>query len=49
MLALSKPANGAPQVPGAPIFALHGVSDFAAHNCAGVPDTQLQAAENKLI
>ena len=36
-----------PVVPGTPILALHKVSELSVHMCAGVPDTQLQTADNK--
>jgi polygalacturonase len=34
---------------GAPVFALHDVSDFDVHMCAGVPDTQLPKVERKTL
>jgi polygalacturonase len=39
----------APQTAGVPEFALHKVSNFAAHMCDGVPDTQLKAVENETL
>jgi polygalacturonase len=38
-----------PQAAGTPIFALHKVSALAVHMCSGVPDTQLQTADNKTL
>ncbi len=35
----------APHADGVPVFALHNISDFSAHMCNGVPDTQLKTAE----
>jgi polygalacturonase len=34
---------------GVPVFALHDVSDFDVHLCAGVPDTQLAKVERKTL
>jgi polygalacturonase len=34
---------------GVPVFALHNVSDFDVHMCAGVPDTQLAKADQKAL
>jgi hypothetical protein len=39
----------APHAAGAPVFALHNVSDFDVHMCAGVPDTQVAKAEQKTL
>jgi polygalacturonase len=39
----------APRVAGVPEFALHNVSDFSAHMCGDVPDTQLKTAENTTL
>jgi len=38
-----------PHAAGAPVFALHNVSDFAVHMCGGVPDTQLKTVDNKTL
>jgi polygalacturonase len=38
-----------PQAAGAPVFALHNVSDLAVHMCSGVPDAQLKTADNKTL
>jgi polygalacturonase len=38
-----------PQVAGVPEFALHNVSDFAAHMCGGVPDTLMKNVDNKTL
>ncbi len=38
-----------PHAAGAPVFALHYVSDFAVHMCSDVPDTQLKTADNKTL
>jgi polygalacturonase len=38
-----------PRVAGAPLFALHKVSDLAIHMCSGIPDTQLQSADDKSL
>jgi polygalacturonase len=38
-----------PQVPGVPEFSLHNVSNFSAHMCAGVADTQLKTVDNKTL
>jgi polygalacturonase len=38
-----------PHVAGAPMFALHNVSDFSAHMCGDVPDTLLKTVENKTL
>ena len=38
-----------PHVAGAPMFALHNVSDFSAHMCGDVPDTLLKRVENKTL
>ena len=37
------------RAPGVPVFALHDVSDFDVHMCAGVPDTQLAKVEQKTL
>jgi len=34
---------------GVPVFALHNVSDFDVHMCAGVPDTQLAKVDQKTL
>jgi hypothetical protein len=34
---------------GAPVFALHNVSDFDVHMCAGVPDTQLAKVDKNTL
>jgi polygalacturonase len=34
---------------GVPVFALHNVSDFDVHMCAGVPDAQLAKVEQKTL
>ena len=34
---------------GAPVFAMHDVSDFDVHMCAGVPDTQLAKVGRKTL
>jgi polygalacturonase len=34
---------------GVPVFALHDVSDFDVHMCAGVPDTQLAKVDMKTL
>jgi polygalacturonase len=34
---------------GVPVFALHDVSDFDVHMCAGVPDTQLAKADKRTL
>ena len=34
---------------GVPVFALHNVSDFDVHMCAGVPDAQLAKVEHKTL
>jgi polygalacturonase len=39
----------APQVAGAPIFALHDVSNFAARTCSGVADVQLPSVQDKTL
>jgi hypothetical protein len=39
----------APRVAGVPEFALHNVSDFSAHMCGGVPDTQLKTVESTTL
>ena len=38
-----------PHAAGAPVFALHNVSDFAVHMCSDVPDTQLKTVDNKTL
>lgn len=38
-----------PHVAGAPMFALHNVSDFSAHLCGDVPDTLLKTVDNKTL
>ena len=38
-----------PQVAGVPEFAMHNVSNFSAHMCSGVPDTQLKNVGNKTL
>ena len=38
-----------PRVEGVPEFALHSVSDFSAHMCGGVPDTELKTVENTTL
>jgi len=38
-----------PQTAGAPIFALHKVSDLAVHMCGGVADAQLKTADDKTL
>jgi polygalacturonase len=38
-----------PQTAGVPEFALHNVSDFAVHMCAGVADTQLKKVDDKTL
>lgn len=38
-----------PQVAGVPEFSLHNVSNFSAHMCTGVPDTQLKNVDNKTL
>jgi polygalacturonase len=38
-----------PHAAGAPVFALHNVSDFAVHMCSNVPDTQLKTVDNKTL
>jgi polygalacturonase len=38
-----------PRAAGVPEFALHNVSDFSAHMCGGVPDTQLKTVENTTL
>jgi polygalacturonase len=37
------------RAPGVPVFALHDVSDFDVHMCAGVPDTQLAKVDQKTL
>ena len=39
----------APYPTGVPTFALHNVSDFVVHMCAGVPDTQLKSVDDKTL
>jgi hypothetical protein len=34
---------------GAPVFAMHDVSDFDVHMCAGVADTQLAKVDRKTL
>ena len=34
---------------GAPVFAMHDVSDFDVHMCAGVPDTRLAKVDQKTL
>ena len=38
-----------PHAAGAPVFALHNVSDFTVHMCGAVPDTQLKNVETKTL
>jgi len=38
-----------PKVADVPVFALHGVTDFSAHMCKGVSDTQLDRADGKTL
>ena len=38
-----------PHAAGAPLFALHKVSDFVVHMCNDVPDTQLKTVESKTL
>ena len=38
-----------PHAGGAPVFALHNVSDFAVHMCSDVRDTQLKTVDNKTL
>ena len=38
-----------PHPAGAPVFALHKVSDFAVHMCGDVPDTQLKTVDSKIL
>jgi hypothetical protein len=38
-----------PHPAGAPLFALHDVTDFEVHMCAGMPDTQLAKVDQKTI
>jgi hypothetical protein len=37
------------RAPGVPVFALHDVSYFDVHMCAGVPDTQLAKVDQKTL
>ena len=38
-----------PHADGAPVFALHKVSDFAVHMCSDVPDTQLKTVDSRTL
>ena len=38
-----------PHVAGVPEFVLHHVTDFTAHMCSGVPDTQIDHADEKTL
>jgi len=38
-----------PHVDGAPVFALHNVSELSVHMCGGVPDTQLKTVESTTL
>ena len=38
-----------PRTAGASVFALHNVSDFDVHLCAGVPDTRLAKVEQRTL
>jgi hypothetical protein len=38
-----------PYAAGAPVFALHNVSDLSVHMCRGVQDTQITKVEQKTL